>query len=111
MIGQSLVAFQLLIDQEDAFPQLVGVECGMDSAQGVGAGQRFVQPLFPEARSGDLGQSVEAVQAGPEHDQGGFDHGRGGTTRIQSAISQGRHQRRGEAEDFFAVADQAAENG
>ena len=83
----------------------------MDSAQGVGAGQRLVQPLFPEARSGDLGQSVEAGQACPEQDQSSFDYGGGGATRLESAISQGRQQRRGEAEDFFAVADEAAENG
>lgn len=55
MIGQSLVAFQLLIDQEDALPELIGVESGGDSPQGVGAGQRFAQPLFPEARGVDLG--------------------------------------------------------
>jgi len=60
MIGQSLVAFQLLIDQEDTLPELISVESGRNPPQGVGAGQRFVQPLFPEARGGDLGQSVEA---------------------------------------------------
>jgi hypothetical protein len=54
---------------------------------------------------------VEAGQARPEHDQSSFDHGGGGTPRLESAISQGRQQRRGEAEDLFAVADQAAENG
>jgi hypothetical protein len=62
---------------------------------------------YPEARGGDLGQSVEAGQACPEHDQSSFD----GTPWLESAISQGRQQRRGEAEDLFAVADQAAENG
>ena len=111
MIGQSLIALPLLLDQKDGLPKLVGVESGRDPPEGVGAGQRFAQPLFPEARGGDLGQSVEAGQARPEHEQSGFDHGRGGTTRIQSAISRGRQQRRGEAEDFFAVADEAAENG
>src|SRR5260370_28763518 len=65
MIGQSLVAFQLLIDQEDTLPELVSVESGRNPPQGVGAGQRFAQPLFPEARGGDLGQSVEAGQARP----------------------------------------------
>jgi hypothetical protein len=55
MIGQSLVAFQLLIDQEDSLPELIGVESGRDSAEGIGAGQRFAQPLFPEARGVDLG--------------------------------------------------------
>jgi len=54
---------------------------------------------------------VEAGQARPEHDQSSFDHGGGGTPRLESAISQGRQQRRGEAEDLFAVVDQAAENG
>jgi hypothetical protein len=111
MIGQSLVAFQLLIDQEDTLPELVRVESGRDPPQSVGTGQRFAQPLFPEAGSGDLGQSVEAGQARPEHDQSRFGHGGGGTTRIQSAISQRRQQRRREAEDLFAVADEAAENG
>ena len=110
MIGQSLVAFQLLIDQEDTLPELIRVESSRDSTQGVGAGQRFAQPLFPEARGVDLSQSVEAGQAGPEQDQSRLDHGASGTTRIQSAISQGRQQRRREAEDLFAVADQAAEN-
>src|SRR5712691_9688194 len=93
MIGQSLVAFQLLIDQEDTLPELISVESGRNPPQGVGAGQRFVQPLFPE------------------HDQSSLDHGGGGTSRLESAISQGRQQGRGEAEDLFAVADQAAENG
>jgi len=111
MIGQSLVAFQLLIDQEDTLPELISVESGRNPPQGVGAGQRLVQPLFPEARGGDLGQSVEAGQACPEHDQSSFDHGGGGTSRLESAISQGRQQGGGEAEDLFAVADQAAENG
>ena len=111
MIGQSLVAFQLLIDQEDSLPELIGVESGRDPTQGVGAGQGFAQPLFPEARGGNLRQSVEAGQARPEQDQSRFDHGGSGTTRIQSAIFQGRQQRRREAEDFFAVADEAAENG
>ena len=55
MIGQSLVAFQLLIDQEDTLPELIRVESGRDPTQGVGAGQRFAQPLFPEARGVDLG--------------------------------------------------------
>jgi hypothetical protein len=111
MIGESLVAFQLLIDQEDGLPELVGVESGGDPPQGVGAGQRFAQPLFPEARGVDVGQSVEAGQTRPEQDQSGFDHGGSGTTRIQSAISQRGQQRRREGEDFFAVADEAAENG
>ena len=111
MIGQSLVAFQLLIDQEDTLPELISVESGRNPPQGVGAGQRLVQPLFPEARGVDLGQSVEAGQACPEHDQSSFDHGGGGTSRLESAISQGRQQGGGEAEDLFAVADQAAENG
>src|SRR5260370_14608684 len=68
IIGQSLVAFQLLIDQEDTVPELIGVESGRDPTQGVGAGQRFAQPLFPEARGVDLGQSVEAGQAGPDQE-------------------------------------------
>ena len=55
MIGQSLVAFQLLIDQEDSLQELVRVESSRDPTQSVGAGQRFAQPLFPEAGGGDLG--------------------------------------------------------
>jgi hypothetical protein len=35
----------------------------------------------------------------------------GETTRFESAISKGLQQRRREAEDLFAVADEAAENG
>ena len=46
IIGQSLVAFQLLIDQEDTVPELIRVESGRDSTQGIGAGQRFAQPLI-----------------------------------------------------------------
>ena len=111
MIGQSLVAFRLLTDQEDTLPELISMESGRNPPHSVGAGQRFVQPWFPEARSGDLGQSVEAGQACSEHDQSRFDDGGGGTTRLESAISQGRQQRRREAQDLFAVADQAAENG
>ena len=52
MIGQSLVAFQLLIDQEDSLPELVRVESSRDAPQSVGTGQRFAQPLFPEAGEG-----------------------------------------------------------
>src|SRR6266481_8459756 len=111
MIGQSLVAFQLLIDQEDTLPELVSVESGRNPPQSVGAGQRFAQPLFPAARGGDLGQSVEAGQACPEHDQSRFDHGGSGTSRLESAMSQGSQQTGGEAEDLFTVADEAAENG
>jgi hypothetical protein len=79
MIGQSLVAFPLLIDQEDSLQESVRVEPSWDPPQSVGTGQRFAQPLFPEAGGGELGQSVEAGQARPEHDQSRFDHGGGGT--------------------------------
>src|SRR2546428_6071882 len=104
MIGQSLVAFQLLIDQEDTLPELISVESGRNPPQGVGAGQRLVQPLFPEARGGDLGQSVEAGQACPEHDQSSFDHGGGGNARLEASVSPGGPQGGGGGEDFFALA-------
>src|SRR5258708_843734 len=98
IIGQRLVAFQLLIDQEDTLPELIRVESGRDPTQRVGAGQRFAQPLFPEARGVDLGQSVEAGQAGPGNDQSSvYTCGRGSTT-VHPAPCPPAPRRRGESE-------------
>src|ERR1700722_8034309 len=71
MIGQSLVAFQLLIDQEDSLQESVRVESNRNPPQSVGTGQRFAQPLFSEAGGGALGQRVEAGQERPEVERRG----------------------------------------
>jgi len=56
MIGQSLVAFQLLIDQEDSLPELVSVESGRNPPQALSAlasGSR--SHCFQKRRGGEFG--------------------------------------------------------
>jgi hypothetical protein len=79
MIGQSLVAFQLLIDQGDSLQESVRVESSRDPPQSVGTRHGSRSHCFQKRGGGELGQSVEAGQARPEHDQSRFDHGGGGT--------------------------------
>ena len=92
-------------------PERLSMQQRMDASQGVGAAGGLAQPVLPKASSPDQGPGVEAAQAGPEQDQGRFDHGCGGETGFQSPIRAQRHDVPGDVKNLFRVSDQAAENG
>ena len=50
---QRLVALQAAIDLVDAVAELAGIDGGMHSSHGVGAGHGSAQPPFPESSAGN----------------------------------------------------------
>jgi hypothetical protein len=64
---QRFVPLQTAVDLAETAPQLSGIEDGMYSPHGVGAGHCSAQPPFPEAGTGNGFQCIEASQSRPEH--------------------------------------------
>src|SRR6266478_1642008 len=102
---QHLVALQAPIDVLESPSQSRILEQGIHASHRIDAGHGLPQPMFPERRSANHLQSMEAAQASPVQSQNRLQHKVGGDAREGTAIGNPLKNLLREVEDLFRIVD------
>jgi hypothetical protein len=104
---QRLVPLQTTVDLVETVSQFSGIDDGMYSPHGVGAGHCPAQPPFPEAGGGNGFQRIEASQARPEHGQCGFQYQCGRRPRLLTTVGDFVEHLAGKVKHLLGIANEA----